>query len=309
MQRDADDEYVRYVRARQHRLLRAAWLVCDDTRVAEDLVLATFTRLALRWEKVRADGPEAFVRRILYRDALSAGRATRRESVSLDVGGSFGALTATQRAVLVVQFFEDRSAQETAEVLGSSAGSVASQTRTALATLRPGAAITEGDVVSLLERASRHVPELDFAEEAWSAAVAGQRRRRRVWRGSLAALAAAAGLAVVAVLVGGSTQPRPVPEPTTSPTSAGLPRLADGTAYAQLPLEGAETQLRHFDAGIPSVLDVQTAATELSALKNPPVVGGGRLPRAGRCGDVPPGPGERRRPAGRRERAHPGAHL
>jgi hypothetical protein len=48
-----------------------------------------------------------------------------------------------------------------------------------------------------------------------------------------------------------------------------LPRLADGTAYAQLPLEGDETELRHFDAGIPSVLEIQAAATTLSALKKP----------------------------------------
>ena len=109
MQRDVDDEYVQYVRARQHRLLRAAWLVCDDSHLAEDLVLATFARLALRWEKVRGDDPDAFVRRILFRDAVSAARTNRRESISMDVDvdvdGSLAALTATQRAVVVARFF------------------------------------------------------------------------------------------------------------------------------------------------------------------------------------------------------------
>ena len=157
MQREVDEEFVQYVRARQHRLLRAAWLVCGDAHQAEDLVQGTLVKLASRWDKVRGENPDAHVRRILYRDAVSAWRKTRRESLSplpdlprapadadrarqvmqrVDLERALAALTAKQRAVLVLRFFEDRSEADTAEVLGVSVGTVKSQTHVALARLR-----------------------------------------------------------------------------------------------------------------------------------------------------------------------------
>lgn len=155
-----DDDFADYVRARQHRLLRAAYLVCGDAHRAEDLLQHAFEKLALRWETVQYGQPDAYVRRILYRDAVSSWRRTRREFLTevppepdaaarggregldegisdrVDLQAALSRLTPKQRAVLVLRFFEDRSEADTAQVLGVSVGTVKSQTHVALANLR-----------------------------------------------------------------------------------------------------------------------------------------------------------------------------
>jgi RNA polymerase sigma-70 factor (sigma-E family) len=154
MPREVDEDFARYVRARQHALLRAAYLVCGDAHLAEDLLQQAFTKVALRWDRLRSENPDAYVRRILYRDAVSSWRRTRRESLvealpdqgrpdesasvvdRLDVARALAALTPKQRAVVVLRYFEDRSEADTAEVLGVSVGTVKSQTHAALARLR-----------------------------------------------------------------------------------------------------------------------------------------------------------------------------
>ena len=154
MQREVDEDFARYVRARQHALLRAAYLVCGDAHLAEDLLQQAFTKVARRWDRLRHENPDAYIRRILYRDAISAWRRTRRESLvtalpdraavdpssavadRVDIERALAALTPRQRAVLVLRFFEDRSEADTAEVLGVGVGTVKSQTHAALARLR-----------------------------------------------------------------------------------------------------------------------------------------------------------------------------
>ena len=155
MRHEVDEEFASYVRARQHRLLRAAYLVCGDAHLAEDLLQGALTKLATRWDKLRHENPDAYVRRILYRDAVSSWRRTRRESLSslplievpvgdrsaqtgqrVDLERALAELTPKQRAVVVLRFFEDRSELEAAEVLGVSVGTVKSQTHAALARLR-----------------------------------------------------------------------------------------------------------------------------------------------------------------------------
>ena len=155
MQHEVDEEFARYVRARQHRLLRAAYLVCGDVHLAEDLLQGALAKLAPRWERLRHENPDAYVRKILYRDAVSSWRKTRRESLStlplidvpvddlsprtgqrIDLERALDELTAKQRAVVVLRFFEDRSELEAAEALGVSVGTVKSQTHAALARLR-----------------------------------------------------------------------------------------------------------------------------------------------------------------------------
>jgi RNA polymerase sigma-70 factor (sigma-E family) len=163
MRREVDEDFARYVRARQHTLLRAAYLVCGDAHLAEDLLQQAFAKLATRWERLRGENPDAYVRRILYHDAISSWRRTRREHVlefvpeggaddwgagglrvdesaavaeRLDLERALATLTPKQRAVVVLRYFEDRTEADTAEVLGVSVGTVKSQTHAALARLR-----------------------------------------------------------------------------------------------------------------------------------------------------------------------------
>ena len=261
MQPEVDGEFARYVRARQHRLLRGAWLVLGDTRLAEDVVHEALVKLALRWHRMRGENPDPAVRRLLFRYAVSAARRARRESLSPFPESD---QTAKQRAVLVLRFFEGRSETETAELLGVSTATVQSRTRVQSS--------PEHEVVAQLERASEHLPELDFAEDAWAGALSALRHRRRVWLASLGVVAAAA-LAVVVVQLSGSTTPLPTPDPTTTTTPV-VRTFPDGAAYALMPMEGQEAQLRHFDAGIPSVLDLRSRAAPMSSLNRPfsPVV-------------------------------------
>jgi RNA polymerase sigma-70 factor (sigma-E family) len=152
----ADVEFVEYVSARQHTLLRAAYLVCGDAHLAEDLLQGALVKLARQWERVRDEAPDAYVRRILYRDAVSSWRKRRHEVVGLepawpepldrwdaeeverrlDVLRALDTLTARQRATVVLRFFDDRSERDTAEILGCSVGTVKSQTHDALVRLR-----------------------------------------------------------------------------------------------------------------------------------------------------------------------------
>lgn len=125
--------------------------------------------------------------------------------------------------------------------------------------------MTDRDLSALLDRATEDVAELDFAEPAWNAALAGRRQRRRTLVTGVGAVAAVA-LAVTAVQQTGSDDPGPAPATSTT-TSTGRGTLSDGTAYAVMPPEGEEGQLRDFSAGLPSQIDVSRRAEAFSAAR------------------------------------------
>ena len=156
--------YVAFVEGHQHRLLRAAYLICGDRHQAEDLLQDALLKLALRWPSVRDGDPGAYVRTILYRDAVSWWRRYRRERLSarppdrevfdrdgalrLALHDALAQLPPRQRAVLVLRYFEDLTEAAAAQVLGVSVGTVKSQCHDALRRLRelnPGLAPTTDD--------------------------------------------------------------------------------------------------------------------------------------------------------------------
>ncbi len=155
-----EEEFAAYVRARQQTMLHAAYLVCGDHHRAQDLLQEALTKLASRWEQVRDGSPDAYVRRILYRDNVSHWRKWRRETTydvtapdgvfarraggdaaaewvsGQDVRAALAQLPPRQRAVVVLRYYEDLSEAQIADALGISPGTVKSQASGALANLR-----------------------------------------------------------------------------------------------------------------------------------------------------------------------------
>jgi len=139
-------------------LLRLATLLMSDPGLGEDVYQETLHRLAARWSKV--DNPRAFCRRVMHNIVIDQGRRKRRQvsTVLLTAGhddydprsgdstaaaelrpvllSALRTLTAHQREIVVLRYFDDRSEAEVAELLGISAGTVKSTLSRAVVQLR-----------------------------------------------------------------------------------------------------------------------------------------------------------------------------
>jgi len=144
-----------FMAARWAALYRTAYLLTGGHHQAEDLLQDVLARTCLRWGSIRDKGAaEAYVRRGLAHQASRQWRRRGRETPTevLPEEGHDGGLEVRadhlalweqirrlpprMRATLVLRYLEDRSEQETADLLGVSTGSVKSQTHHALARLR-----------------------------------------------------------------------------------------------------------------------------------------------------------------------------
>jgi RNA polymerase sigma-70 factor (sigma-E family) len=154
------DEFDAFVRARTPSLLRSAFLLTGDQHLAEDLVQNALIRTHGSWSRLHhAGNAEAYTRKVMYHLQVAWWRrgkvaeslagevpeSTRRfdrgdhatiTAVRLTLQAALLRLTNSQRAVLVLRFFEDRSEAEAAEILRVSVGTVKSQTAKALSRLR-----------------------------------------------------------------------------------------------------------------------------------------------------------------------------
>lgn len=179
---DRYDGFREFVLARSPALVRTAYLLTGDQGLAEDLVQSSLAKTAARWSRIATDNPEAYVRRVLHNEFVSAWRWRRRrvtevrlsEPVSehtvpdpadgvvrqLALRRALDSLSPGQRAVVVLRFYEDRSEAQTAEILGCSTGTVKSQTHRALARLRTVAPeLAELTGATAGTRAGRHDDE------------------------------------------------------------------------------------------------------------------------------------------------------
>lgn len=150
----APADFETYVRTRQDHLLRVAVLLCGDVHTAHDLLQEGLIVLARHWRRVRDGHPDAYLRRVMYHDLIKRWRRHRLEVVTdtppevpgtelgerwilgHDVRQALQQVPPRQRAVLVLRYLEDLTEAQTAEVMGTSLGTVKSQHSDALATMR-----------------------------------------------------------------------------------------------------------------------------------------------------------------------------
>ncbi len=147
-----------FVRDSGDTLLRLAVLLASDQQLAEDICQEALERLAARWSRVASPG--AFCRRVIHNLVIDRARMAQRRPRELGLYpahdssdprcgdnlsavelrpallDALDALTAQQRAIVVLRYFDDRSEAEVAELLGVSHGTVKSTASRAMARLR-----------------------------------------------------------------------------------------------------------------------------------------------------------------------------
>ncbi len=159
-------DFAEFATAAWPRLVRTAHLLTGDFHEAEDLVQTTLAKVYGRWRSVPRDEVDAYVRRALVNNNLSRLRRRRvahllmpflpetahhshaghAEAVELHtvLWEALETLSARQRAVMVLRYWENLNEQDIAGVLDCSVGTVKTHARRALEALRAHAAFTGG---------------------------------------------------------------------------------------------------------------------------------------------------------------------
>lgn len=145
-----------WVAARSPALLRFAYLLTGGQAEAEDAVQSALERALARWSRiVRIGDPDAYVRRMIVHEHISAWRRWRRrvsvvEEVRVADAGDpaeevaradvvrrlCAALPPVQRAAVVLRFYEDLDYREIAALLGCAEATARSHVHRALTVLR-----------------------------------------------------------------------------------------------------------------------------------------------------------------------------
>ncbi|WP_055610966.1 SigE family RNA polymerase sigma factor [Streptomyces phaeochromogenes] len=182
MDAQGHERFREFVENRSSALLKTAVLLSGgDRHAAEDLLQSALIKAAGRWQRI--DEPEAYVRQILYRQQVSrwrlkwrrreltvaeppegtGGTATADASSAVDLRivmrGALARLTARQRTVLVLRYFEDLPEADVARILGCSVGTVRSTTHRSLAKLRALAP----ELAALAPADAEQSPSRDFS--------------------------------------------------------------------------------------------------------------------------------------------------
>lgn len=143
-----------FAHAHAQRLGRTAWLLTGNHHAAEDLVQDTLTKLYVQWARVtRADDPVRYARATMLNTFISGRRrrsSTERPTADVperlhqpdhnsrvDLLRALDTLTALDRTILVLRFFEDMSPPDVGGQLGLTSGAVRTRTTRALAKIRP----------------------------------------------------------------------------------------------------------------------------------------------------------------------------
>ena len=132
---EAPDDYAAFFRLEFPAVLRTVELMLRDHARAEELVQDAFIQLLLNWPKVsRYERPDRWVRRVAVRLTLRVLRRDRLWQIArggllpreparpsrYDLSGAIKRLPGSQRAAIVLHYFEDRPTAEIAAILGCS---------------------------------------------------------------------------------------------------------------------------------------------------------------------------------------------
>lgn len=150
-----DDDFHAFMAAAHPGLLRFGHVLTGSRPEAEELVQQALVKTYLRWHRLTAEQPVAYVRRVMVTTYTSWWRKRRREAAlpeGFDVPAASNetrryderdavlrhvmTLPARQRAVVVLRYYCDLSETEIAATLGCSVGTVKSQAARALRALR-----------------------------------------------------------------------------------------------------------------------------------------------------------------------------
>jgi RNA polymerase sigma-70 factor (sigma-E family) len=139
-------------------LLRLATLLTSDQGLGEDVYQETLHRLAARWSRI--ENPRAFCRQVMHNIVIDQARLKRRQVPQIQLVDAHDSgdprtadstsavelrpllldalrtLTPQQRTIVVLRYFDDRSENEVAGLLGVSTGTVKSTASRAMAQLR-----------------------------------------------------------------------------------------------------------------------------------------------------------------------------
>ncbi|MEV4556740.1 SigE family RNA polymerase sigma factor [Kitasatospora sp. NPDC049285] len=156
-----DEEFRAFAAARAAALYRTACLLTGgDTHLAEDLVQDALGRVYLQWHRTgwfgrrnRIDNPAGYAHTVLVRAFLTH-RGRRRSdeqptaelpdtaapdadpALRLTLVDALARLAPTDRTVLVLRYWEDRSVEETAAILNATPGAVRTRASRALTRIR-----------------------------------------------------------------------------------------------------------------------------------------------------------------------------
>jgi RNA polymerase sigma-70 factor (sigma-E family) len=143
-----------YVSARGPTLLRFAYVLSGDHHLAEDIVQEVLARMHPRWHRMAdVEQPDAYLRRAIVRQYLSwrrrrssqerPGPVPERPGPDSDHGAErdevwqlLATLPRSQRAVLVLRFYEDLPDEDIATLLGCARATVRVHASRGLARLR-----------------------------------------------------------------------------------------------------------------------------------------------------------------------------
>jgi RNA polymerase sigma factor (sigma-70 family) len=136
-------DFTEFAAAVVRQLRRTAYLMCGDWHSAENAAQAALVRVYRRWDKLnRQDGLTTYAHKVLVSSVLDQAKRNPRPEQAGEIDdrqpvvAALAGIPAGPRACVVLRHYAELTIEDTAQVLGVSAGTVQNQTTRGLALLR-----------------------------------------------------------------------------------------------------------------------------------------------------------------------------